>query len=149
MVNLIEAMQENAKHVFTTEYLSSILSNDGYTSVRKGAGGVSLLFEPCTLYKKKSMETVPAFIVYKGNGPWAWSRNLTQIAVMAEGTPFIFTNGNWEHNAYVNSVCSNLGRKFLQVNRSTLTCVRNLKSGNPDRLVHDIFKVVEVQCDNS
>lgn len=146
MVNLIELMQENTKHVFTAEYLSSILSNDGYMSDRGEAGGVSLLFEPCTLYKKKSMEPVPAFIVYKGVGPWAWTKNLTQFSLIAEGAPFIFTNGNWEHNAYVKSTCSNLGRKFKHVNRSTLTCVRNLKSDSPDRLVHDIFKVVEVTC---
>lgn len=148
MRNPIELMEENTQHIFLAETLGKLMPNDGpIVSQRRFRGGL-IKIEACKLYKKKSMEPVPAFIVSKGEGPFVWTKQLTKFAMTHGGEPFIFTNGLWEHNAYVKTVCSNLTRKFLNVRRSTMICVRNINSKDPDRVLHDIFKVVEVTCDN-
>jgi len=151
MLNLLEMLPEHHQHLVRAEDLAEVVANDDY--LVNGAPGLPtekygiLTFEPCTLYRKKSMEAVPVFLVKKGEGPYEWVRGAAQLIVMAEGNPVIFTNGQWNHSDFVKSVCSNMTRKFNHVHRDTLICVRNIDRGNPDRISHDIFKVVEVRCD--
>lgn len=149
MLDLIDLLSENTMHIFKAEELAKVIPNEGRLSETAPKEFSHLSFEPCTLYKKKSMEAVPAFIVKKGSGPHRWARAYTKMAIMSKGSPVIYTNGQWAHNSYCKTLCGNLLRRFLNVHRSTMICVRNVKSNNPDRVVHDIFKVVEVVCDNN
>jgi len=146
MLNLFESMEENTQHIFTAEQLSTWVANDGYLAGRRVLMGCSTVFEPCTLYTK-DMGAIPAFIAKKGPGPYTWTKKSARMAVMAEGAPVIFTNGEWMHNDYAKSLGSNLCKKFTTVSRKTMICVRNISGGNPDRVHHDIFKVVEVVCE--
>jgi len=152
MLNLIESLLENEQHIVRAEDLAKVLPNDGYLvngqpKQLPPAKFGDITFEPCTLYQKKSMESVAAFVVKKGPGPYKWVRGAARLGVMNPGHPFIFTDGTWDHADFAKSVCSNLTRKFEHVHRNTLICIRNIPQGNPDRISHHIFKVVEVKCD--
>lgn len=154
MLNLIEMMLENTMHIVRAEDLARVIPNDEYLvlgapeQLPPARYGV-LTFEACALYTKAGMVRVPAFIVKKGSGPYVWTKKVTGFVTAAEGQPVIFTNGSWDHTVFSKSLGANLVKKFPNISRKTMICVRNIKSGSPDRIIHDIFKVVEVMSNES
>lgn len=92
------------------------------------------------------MELVPAFIVKKGSGPYVWTRTHMKFMDKSDGEPVIFTDGKWDHTYFAKTIGSNFSRKYEFSHRNTLICVRNIKSDSASKVVHDIFKVVEVIC---
>ena len=145
MRELINLMQENTRQIFTAEQLEGVVQIDDYLSMTTALINGTVTFEPCSLYTKKAVDPTPAFVVKKGPGPYIWTKNVTEFAVMAKGAPVYFTNGEWKHDDYIKTLCGNLRRKFTSVSRTTMICVLNIPMGNQDRIAHHIFKVAEVK----